>query len=397
MAAPKVLHPGLLDYCESDAERQYLTAIIENRWSQTRTAKELGRNYTTVQGAVERVKRRAALQGFSPDHDMIHTAPDTHYVKGTSTLYGDDGSVKQQWVKTNVAQDRIEAIAREFVEACREDIPRERRVPAPKAKNHAELLNLYVITDYHYGMLAWGEETRGPDWDIHEAEDTLVCWFMRAIDQAPKAAVGVFCLLGDDLHFDGLDSVTPTSGHLLDADTRFPKIVRGWIRICRRIIRLMLEKYQTVHVISAEGNHNPVSSIWMREWFSALYEDEPRLTVDQSSDPYYCYEWGQTSLFFHHGHRKRVTNVSDVFVAKFRDVFGRTKHSYGHMGHLHHRDVKENNLMVVEQHRTLAAADAYASRHGFMSGREAQCITYHKEYGEVGRVTLSPEMVKEAS
>jgi hypothetical protein len=64
------------------------------------------------------------------------------------------------------------------------------------------------------------------------------------------------------------------------------------------------------------------------------------------------------------------------------------------MGHLHHVDIKETNLMIIEQHRTLAAPDAYASRGGWMSGRDAQVITYHKEYGQVGRIIISPDMVK---
>ena len=69
-------------------------------------------------------------------------------------------------------------------------------------------------------------------------------------------------------------------------------------------------------------------------------------------------------------------------------------HSYAHTGHLHHIKVDEaNNLMVVEQHRTLAAKDAYASKGGWMAGRSATVITYHKDFGEVGRVTLTPEMV----
>jgi hypothetical protein len=115
--------------------------------------------------------------------------------------------------------------------------------------------------------------------------------------------------------------------------------------------------------------------------------------VDVSPDPYYCVEHGQTSLFFHHGHKRRPKDVDDVFAAKFREVFGRTKHSYAHMGHMHHVDVRETNLMIVEQHRTLAAPDAYATRGGWMAGRDAKVVTYHKQFGEVGRVTVSPAMV----
>jgi len=151
-----------------------------------------------------------------------------------------------------------------------------------------------------------------------------------------------------------------------------------------------------VHLVMAEGNHDPASSIWLRELFRALYEDEPRITVDLSPDPYYCVEHGLTSLFFHHGHKRKPTAVSDVFAAKFREVFGRTKFSYAHMGHLHHVDAKENNLMIVEQHRTLAGSDAYASRGGWLSGRDACVITYHAAYGEGGRSRINSKMLEAA-
>ena len=49
--------------------------------------------------------------------------------------------------------------------------------------------------------------------------------------------------------------------------------------------------------------------------------------------------------------------------------------------------------MKIERHETLAAPDAYAANGGWLSGRSAKVITYHKQFGEVGRLTLRPEMV----
>jgi hypothetical protein len=207
----------------------------------------------------------------------------------------------------------------------------------------------------------------------------------------------VFAQLGDFLHWDGMDAVTPASKHLLDADGRFTKLVRVAIRVVRRIIGLLLARHERVVVLMAEGNHDPASSIWLREWLAATFEDEPRITVETSPDPYYCVEHGATALFFHHGHKRKPANVDAVFAAKFREVFGRTKHAYAHMGHMHHVDVKETSLMVIEQHQTLAAPDAYASRGGWMSGRSAQVITYHDVHGEVGRVRLSSSMFAAAA
>ena len=144
----------------------------------------------------------------------------------------------------------------------------------------------------------------------------------------------------------------------------------------------------------ADANHDPVSQIWLRELFFILYENEPRITVDRSPSPYNVYEFGNVALFFTHGHKRKINNVSEVFASQFREIFGRTKYAYAHMGHLHSVDVKENNLMIVEQHRTLAAPDAYSARGGWLSGRDAKTITYHKEYGEVSRVTINSDMLK---
>jgi hypothetical protein len=166
------------------------------------------------------------------------------------------------------------------------------------------------------------------------------------------------------------------------------------IRVLRKVIDMLLAKHPRLHIIMADANHDPVSAIWLREWLAVLYEDEPRITVDKSPNPYNAFEFGKVALFFHHGHKRKVTNVSEVFAAQFREMFGRTKYAYAHTGHLHHIDVKENNLMIVEQHRTLAAQDAYSARGGYLSGRDAQVITYHRDFGEVSRVRINSDMLR---
>jgi len=353
----------------------------------------LGITKSTIQSAIKGVKKKAAVQGFSPEHDMTHMVPDGFLVKGISTYYNKDGVPSGQWVKSNLDNDKLQAMMAEAIEAMKEDIPRVSMMLAPPAAN-SSILNCYVITDYHLGMLAWSEETKGGDWDIDIAQELIIKWFAQAIQQSPDADTAVFAQLSDFLHFDGMDAVTPASKHLLDVDTRFAKLVRSAIRVLRTVIDMLLAKHQKVHVIMADANHDPVSQIWLREWFSVLYENEPRITVDKSPNPYNAFEFGKTALFFHHGHKRKVTNVSEVFAGQFREMFGRTKYAYAHTGHLHSIDVKENNLMIVEQHRTLAPADAYAARGGWLSGRDAKVITYHINFGEVSRLTINSDMLK---
>lgn len=387
---------SLLDYCSTDKQRRVIE-MHELGMGYTNIAKEVGCSRWTVRDIVKNVRTKAALKGYSPAHDMTHTVPDGFGVKGVSTYYNSDGKPVGQWVKSQADQQRQLEIMREVVEAMSQEIPPEKPVPAPET-NCAELLNCFVITDYHMGMLADKDEvnasgqTGNGDWDLKIAEDTLIDWFAEAIRISPEADTAVYAQLGDFAHYD-YEPLTQASKHLLDSDSRNFKIVRATIRVTRQIIRMLLEKHQHVHIKWCDANHDPFSAIWMRELLVALYENEPRVKIDNSADTYYCYEFGKTALFFHHGHKRKVANVDTVFAAKYREVFGRTEHAYAHMGHYHSVDKKETNLMIVEQHRTLASADSYSSRGGWLSGREANVITYHKEYGQVAYNTISYKMI----
>lgn len=364
-----------------------LLAAVREHGSNAKAADALGLD----RRGVDRRIRRMTIKGWAPEHDYTHTVPEGFTVGGVSTYYNRHGLPTQQWVKSRQDAEQVRRMFEGIMAGLCAEVPRERPSKAPKQKPDG-LLNLYLVTDYHLGMLAWGEET-GADWDTQIAENMLVAWFAQAMAEAPDAEVGLLGQLGDFLHWDGWDAVTPASKHLLDADTRFPKLVEVAARAIKRIIRMMLDKHLRVHVIMAEGNHDPTSSVWLRQLCAAMFENEPRVTVDLRPDPYYCYEHGDTAIFFHHGHKKRLSGIDTTFAAKFREVFGRTKHAYAHMGHLHHVEVKETSLMVVEQHRTLAAPDAYASRGGWLSGRDAQVITYDKVYGERCRRKIPAQLI----
>lgn len=379
-----------LKICESELMDTYEASGC----NAAETARILGMSKDSLRKRIAGIKNRRALKGDIPDMHIRTKLPDFLKVKGTSQLMrrGEDEPLLT-WVKTNTDGEKLAEMMRAAIEGMKYDIPRVSLMSQPPLGN-ADLCNCYVLTDYHMGMLAWHEETGGDDWDLRTAEKMVVDWFAQAIAQSPDANQAVFAQLSDFLHFDGMDAVTPASKHLLDVDTRFAKLVRSAIRVLRQVIDMLLAKHQSVHCIMADANHDPVSQIWLREWFAVLYENEPRLTVDRSPSPYNAFEFGKTALFFHHGHKRGVKNVSEVFAAQFREMFGRTLHAYAHLGHLHHIDVKENNLMIVEQHRTLAPADAYSARAGYITGRDAKVITYHRSYGEVCRLTINSDMLK---
>ena len=377
-----------------------IVAAIDQTGSQHGAAALLGVNARTISTRLKYYREGRSHENMYTDEYLASKgtpAPpgkrNDEVFKGRSVLWNPEtGEQKLEWYKTDRdKQAQLEAI-KEAAEALKEDIPAIPTIKAPKPTQNS-LLNLFVLTDAHIGMLAWGEET-GEDWDTDLAEEMILNLFYVAIEKAPAAQRAVFAQLGDFLHYDGIDPVTPASKHQLDTDTRFSKLVRTGIRISRQIIEMLLSKYTEVEVIMAEGNHDPVSEIWLRESMADRYRNQDRLRIDISPAPFYAVEHGSTSLFFHHGHLKKVDQIDRALTAEFREIFGRTKHSYCHVGHLHHHLVKETQLMQVEQHGTLSARDAYASRHGFKSARQSQVITYHEQHGEVGRMVLTPEQLK---
>lgn len=371
-------------------QAEYIDAVNQHGSNRkAATALKVARN--SVDESIRAVKKKAAAAGYAPEAKMYHAVPAPFMVKGVSTMYDADGNVRAQWVKSKLDNAQVEAAMREAVDALMQEVPRAKPAASPKSVM-AELCNLYTITDYHVGMRAWAPET-GADWDLDIAEDVLVKAFTQAIASSPKAAVAVVNQLGDFLHFDSLMPVTPASGHLLDADSRYSKVVRVATKLLRVVIDLALANHERVIVLMAEGNHDTASSVWLRHLFSLLYENEPRVQVIDSEFPYYVHQHGSTMLAFHHGHLAKNAQLPLIFAAQFPQVWGSTTKRYVHVGHWHHVEEKEHAGMKVVQHATLAAADAYASRHGYLSEREITTITYHSKYGQVARTTVCPEML----
>lgn len=373
---------------------QYLKAI-EEHGSQRKAAKALNLHPSSIDRAIQRLKVAAAKQGYSPEHDMVHTVPDGFLVKGVSTYYDQDGKPRGQWVKSSVDLDRQAELIREAAQAMAEELPRLKPVPKP-GHTLDHLCNVFTLTDCHVGMLAWHREG-GSDWDLEIAEKTLVGCFEQMMASSPLASTCVIAQLGDYLHYDSaLAAETPMHGHSLDADGRMPKMVRVAIRILRRVVDMALHRHKKVVLLLAEGNHDISSSVWLRAMFAALYENEPRIQVIDSELPYYVYEHGATLLAWHHGHLKKNDELPLLFAAQFPQAWGNTRKRYCHTGHRHHFHEKEHSGMTVIQHPTLASRDAYAARSGWIAERAATAMTYHRTHGQVSRVTVTPEMLEAA-
>lgn len=313
-------------------------------------------------------------------------------LKGVSTLYDGDGRKTAEWVLQRADAEKQEAILKAAISALCETIPPLARIDEPVLTD-ADLLTVYTLTDCHIGMLAWDKET-GENWDLTIAEACLAGTMIRMIDAAPPSRDGLVNELGDFEHFDSLTPETPAHRHILDADSRFQKMIQVSVRILRRVIEHALTKHERVFVQIKEGNHDPAASAWKRVMFSMLYANNPRVLIDMSPNPYTVHEHGKTLLGFYHGHLAKLPSLPQLFAAQFREAWGRCTFVYVHTGHKHHVEEKEYPGVKLIQHPTLAAPDAYAARGGWLSKRQATSMTYSRERGEIARGIFIPEELK---
>lgn len=346
-------------------------------------AEEYGLNIRTVERRAARLAKLGETTTIgSPGFAVI----------GESKLVDKDGNTKLTWIKTHKDKEQLEALMQAAMASFSEEVPRL-EVQTEVKQNYDQTLAFYPVFDMHIGAMAHKHES-GENWDTATAEKVMNGFFDYAVSKAPNSEKAVLLIGGDMLHSDGLEAVTPASGHVLDQDSRYAKLVYVAIRATRRAISTMLLKHKDVEVQIIEGNHDQSGMIWLRAAMSAAYENEPRVFVDVSPRVVHHTQYGKTFLAYHHGHTvRKPETLMMMCAADWREDFGKSNAMYAHVGHWHHQTVTETSLGIVEVHSTMAAKDAYAARGGWRSRRRAAVIIYDKECGEIGRFMFYPEMI----
>lgn len=375
----------------TEVERRHLDAITEHG-SGKAAERALGLGCDTINKALRRVKARAASQGYAPGHFVDGVA--AGFKMGKVTVQRGPNGVERVWERQSPDQDKQQELMAATLEAMTAEIRPVPPIAAPVV-SLPHLATLYTFTDYHVGALCWHKEG-GADWDVTIAKDLGEKAMAALVAGSPASDTAIVNVQGDWMHYDGHAPVTPAHGHILDADSRFGRVVDVSIALIRQLCALALTKHPNVILHIAEGNHDLASSLWLRKLFGALYEHETRLSVHDSELPYTAIRWGKTMLGFHHGHMRKNDQLPALFAAQFRSMWGDCPKVYIHTGHRHHKEDKEHSGCRVIQHPTLAARDAYAARGGWWSERAITAVSYHREFGEVGTVTVSPEMLEAA-
>lgn len=382
---------GLKKYA-TEAGKRAIDAT--NRTGSIRAAsRELGINFSSVHGAIETARKRAAMFGYAPAYDMRHPVPPGYVVKGVSTYYDDEGKVRGQWVKSKLDDEQSQAAIKEFIEYLVKDAKGLSPLVKPPKASLSDLLAVYPFGDPHIGMYAWAQEA-GDDFDLEIAERHILGAVDSLVDSAPPAETAILLPLGDVFHANDQTNQTPGHKHQLDVDSRYPKVIAVGIKTFRHAILRALEKHQKVIVRVEPGNHDPQAKWALVFALSAHFENNPRVEIDTSPSKFWFYKFGKVLIGSTHGDTVKHEGLPGVMAADRPIDWGATKHRYWYTGHVHVTTVKEFPGVVCESFRTLAAKDAWTAGHGYRAGRDMRCIVHHKEFGEIARHRCDIAMIQ---
>lgn len=294
------------------------------------------------------------------------------------------------WLKTVKAeQDYWQGIAEAI-----QTVEPVSNVPIPTGLPDGDIIPWLQIGDAHIGMLANEEET-GADFNVEIGEREICAAAAELIENAPPCKRLVINDLGDATHYETFKAETEASGHSLDQDTRYWKMVRAYIRITRFIVDRALEKAETVDYICNQGNHSRSNDIWIAALVEALYGQTGRVNVLRNESPFIAYRMGKTLVVVHHGDKAKPEKFRDVASTDFSTDWGECEFIYLDGGHVHHSQRKELAGCLFESWNNLAPRDKYAHDGGWRSKQCMSLVLRSRTYGEIGRQVMPIERVRD--
>lgn len=389
------IDPQLLDFATTGRQREVLQAVIDCGGI-VAAAKKLKIDHGGVSKTVSVVRSKAAMRGYAPEGDMTHTVPAPYLVKGTSTLYDEDGNAKLQWVKTKLDDQRATEAIQEWIESLTQDAKGMSPLIAPPKHTNADLLAVYPIGDPHVGMYSWAAET-GADFDADVAEHQIQGAVDRLVSSAPLAETALILELGDLIHADNSKNMTMRNNNTLDVDTRWGRVMQIGLRIPIYAVKRALSKHKKVVVRIVKGNHDEHSSYAIALALDAYFHNNPRVKVDLSPAEHWYYRFGKVLIGVTHGDKAKFPAMPGIMACDRPQDWGATQYRHWYQGHIHHEHKVEYPGCVVEAFRTLAARDAWHAGEGYRAGRDMCLIVHHKEFGEIERHRCDLAMLEKAA
>lgn len=348
-------------------------------------ARKLGKGKSTVRECIENLEKRGLVPYLASSSRPEHL----NMVKTTVQLNA-DGTIEREWRRLEPAAQQLSDIVDGLCDKARG----KGKVPkrTERKTDTQDILFELDIFDAHVGMFADEKETLDENYDCDIAAKRMVEVAEGLARRAQRPGKCVLVFGGDMLHSDSRNNRTELSGHVLDVDTRYHRIVEYIISASRDVVNIAASISPQVEIVILSGNHSYHSEIWLAQVLDAYYCNCPNVKVLLGRSPRRMMVFGDNLLVWAHGDKVPANKWAMIIAAEFAKEWGATKHRHLKMGHIHHKKafapviIDEQSGLLVEYLEALCPTDSWHSGAGFVgSQRGGSAFEYHKKHGLMTR------------
>ena len=390
-------YQDLRPFCRTERQIEIIELLIQTP-SLSAVARDQQIAKQSVADIVNTIQRYAEKRGQLGDMKEKGIVPEDFYAETSVKRRRNPETglmeVIEDWTKSRLNKQMQAEAYRHFIEGLSADIiPVQPTKPIPPNPNL--LASAIIFGDAHLGMMAHAVETMGEDHNL----ETAVADIIRAIDYfvavSPNSEEGWLINVGDFMHSTDSRHVTQASEANLDMSARHNQVLKAAGRLLRYCIDRMLTKFNKVLVVNARGNHDEDAAFALNMYLQGVYENEPRVDIPGNDSRFFFKEFGKNLIGVNHGDKMNQQRLADVMTRNASEAWGRTKYRTWLIGHIHHKQkVGIDSGVTIESFNTLAPVDYWHASSGYKADQNVSMITYHREFGEVNRMTPHLEMLR---
>lgn len=300
------------------------------------------------------------------------------------------------WLRQKRGESREDVLAEFRADALRHAprYPRAKRA-APRPGNLLEI----SVPDLHFGLLAWGKETGGGDYDLKIAAKVFTDAVMTLAQSAqPYGFERILLPIGNDFYNVNSQANTTVHGTPQDTDSRWQKSFTNGRRVVVEAID-RLRELAPVKVLVLSGNHDEERTYYLGESLSCWYHNCRDVEVDNGPTLRKYVRHGSCLIGFAHGDGLRVDELPLIMATEVQEDWAATVYREVHVGHFHHSHARsyqqetERRGVRVVVIPSLATPSAWSASKGYQAQREAQAFVWNNEHGRVATLHYHPQEV----
>jgi metallophosphoesterase superfamily enzyme len=261
---------------------------------------------------------------------------------------------------------------------------RPRRAIEPVEVATTKALAVVGLYDCHIGKRS---DKGGLEESVAVMVDAVRKLAARLADAQPPKRI-VVAVGGDYLHIDGM-AATTTAGTPQDVDASAPRILAAAIDALEVCVDT-LAQLAPVEVVIIPGNHDRMLAHAVLQAIARSYRGHERVEVQMHHGTRAYVRYGRCLIGFEHGDGPKAADLASIMAHERAADWGATKWRGWLVGHLHHVHEREVAGCHVLQAPSLAGADAWHKRKGYVtSTRALRAYLFDPLEGAVGQVQVT--------